>query len=136
MGARLTAAQSNFHQGGGLLHGVVYGFDMYDALVPILWAPVTVDNGQFKLVAYTGGSGTYELFVPAGSYNVTVVAPGYKASSAIVFVSSGSSSAINFYLYQSGVPVPEFPSGALSIILMVAFAGALLAKRAAARKAR
>lgn len=74
------------------------------------------------------------MFVPAGNYNVTVVEPGYKPYSNTVSVSPGSSSTINFYLEQSHVPVPEFPSGMISVIAVVALSASLLAMRRIRRK--
>ena len=74
------------------------------------------------------------MFVPAGSYNVTVVEPGYKSYSSAVAVAAGSGSTINFYLEQSHVPVPEFPSGMISIIAVIALSAALLAMRRTKRK--
>jgi hypothetical protein len=65
------------------------------------------------------------MVVPAGSYNVTVAPPGYKAYSNTVAVSDGSASTINFYLEQSHVPVPEFPTGMASTIAVVAITAAL-----------
>jgi hypothetical protein len=65
------------------------------------------------------------MVVPAGSYNVTVAPPGYKAYSNTVAVSDGSASTINFYLEQSHVPVPEFPTDVASIIAIVAITAAL-----------
>lgn len=126
--------QQTFLGGGGMIHGNVYGFDMYDQLTPIEWAPVTASNGQYNFVAYSGSMGSYEMFVPVGIYNVTVVTPGYKAHSMSIAVADGSSSAINFYLEQSGVPVPEFQPSAFAIVLFVALASVLLAKRATARR--
>jgi len=78
-----VSAQSRTEQafvgGGGMIRGTVYGFTMYDTLTPIEWAPVTAANGQYSFVAYTGSGGSYEMFVPVGVYNVTVLTPGYKA---------------------------------------------------------
>jgi hypothetical protein len=74
------------------------------------------------------------MFVPAGNYNVTVVEPGYKPYSSAVSVSPGSGSTINFYLEQSHVPVPEFPSGMISVIAIVALSVAVLAMRRTSRK--
>jgi len=122
--------------GGGMIRGTVYGFNMYDQLIPIAWAPVTAISGHYNFVAYTGGGGIYEMFVPVGVYNVTVVSPGYKANSMSVSVGDGSSSAVNFYLEQSGVPVPEFQPADFSIVLFVAVASVLLARRAVMRRRR
>lgn len=107
---------------------------MYDELVPLLWVSVTATSADYNFVAYTGANGTYEMFLPAGTYNLSVSAPGYKPYSGSISVSDGSSSAINVYLEQSGVPVPEFPAQAVSIVVVAALAAALLSKRATKRK--
>jgi hypothetical protein len=138
VGVMVVSAQSHpqptFVGGGGMIHGTVYGFNMWDEFVPIEWASVTAADGQYSFVAYSGAGGSYEMFVPAGTYNVTVAPPGYKAYSMSVTVSDGSSSAINFYLEQSGVPVPEFQPSAFAIVLFVALASVLLVKRATRRR--
>jgi len=139
VGVTVVSAQGRTEQapsqgGGGLLRGYVYGFNMWDEFITIPWAPVTATNGQLSFVAYTGEGGVYEMFLPVGDYNVTVVTPGYKPTSMDVSVSDGSASTINFYLEQSHLPVPEFPLGTLSIIMIVALTGALLAKRATKRR--
>jgi hypothetical protein len=137
-GMVVASAQTNpeqtFFGGGGLIRGNVYGFNMYDQLIPIEWAPVTAASGRYNFVAYTGAGGSYEMFVPVGLYNVTVVSPGYKAYSMSINVADGSASAINFYLEQSGVPVPEFQPATFSIVLFVALASVLIAKRATTRR--
>ena len=132
-GMFLVSAQSSPQQyvgdGGGMIRGQVLGFNMYNQLIPIAWAPVTASNGQYSFAASSGGDGNYEMFVPAGVYNVTVATPGYTAYSASVAVSDGSTSSINFYLEQSHVPVPEFPQGAFTVVLFAAMASVLLAQR-------
>jgi hypothetical protein len=118
-----------------MITGSVYGFDMYDELVPIAWAPVYASNARYTFTAYTGGGGYYEMFVPQGTYNVTVVQPGYVPYTSVAAVSAGSASTINFYLEESHVPVPEFPSGMVSAIAVLAFAAVLVAvKRSKRRK--
>lgn len=129
LGTRVAVAQSqptpSLGPGGGQITGQVLGFDMYDQLQPIEWATVTANNGQYRFVTYTGSGGYYQMYVPAGVYNVTVVEPGYTATSSTVAVSDGSSSAINFNLEESHVPVPEFPTGMTSTIAVVAITAAL-----------
>ena len=138
LGSKFAFAQSRSEQyyggGGGAITGYVLGFDMFNQLQPIAWATVTANNGHYSLVAYSGSAGYYYMYVPTGNYNVTVVEPGYKPFSSAVSVSPGSTSAINFDLEQSHVPVPEFPSGMISIIAVVALSSALLAMRRIRRK--
>ena len=128
--AQQQPQQSYGGDGGGMIYGAIYGFDMYDELQPIAWATINANNGQTTFTAYSGGGGSYEMYVPSGNYNVTVVEPGYLAYSNAVSVAPGSSSSINFYLEQSHVPVPEFPSGAvLTITMVLTLSAALLAMR-------
>ena len=134
---KFTLAQSRtdqYYGGGGAITGYVLGFDMFDQLQPIAWATVIANSGQYRLTAYSSSSGYYDMFVPAGNYNVTVVEPGYKPYSSAVTVSAVSGSTINFYLEQSHVPVPEFPSGLFSVIAVAALSAALLAIRRTRRK--
>jgi hypothetical protein len=74
------------------------------------------------------------MYVPQGLYNVTVVEPGYVTYSSVVAVSPGSASTINFYLEQSHIPVPEFPSGMVSAVTVLALAVVLIAARRAKRR--
>jgi Carboxypeptidase regulatory-like domain len=137
LGTKFAFAQSRtdqYYGGGGEITGYVLGFDMFDQLQPIAWATVTANSGNYRLLAYSGSAGYYDMFVPAGNYNVTVVEPGYKPSSSMVSVSPGSASTINFNLEQSHVPVPEFPSGMISVIAILALATALVAVRRSRRK--
>jgi len=122
-------AQQVFGAGGGEIVGSVYGFDMYDQLQPIAWASVYANNGRTTFVAYSDGGGYYDMFVPQGMYNLTVVEPGYVSYSTAVAVSPGSASTINIYLEESHVPVPEFPSGMVSAVAILALAAVLVAAR-------
>lgn len=138
-GSFVVFAQTSTQQqygGGGMIRGNVYGFDMYDQLQPIAWASVIASNAQYSFVASTSGGGYYEMYVPTGAYNVTVNPPGYAPYSSSVAVSDGSSSAINFYLEQSHVPVPEYPQGAFVLVLFVALASVLVVQRTMLRRRR
>lgn len=120
--------------GGGYIFGHVYGFDMWDQLVPLEWVTVTAANPNYQFEVSTGANGTFEMFVPAGTYNLTVDARGYKTYSLSVSVSDGSSSAATFYFEQSHVPIPEFPAQVLSLIVAMALAVTLLSRKATKRK--
>jgi hypothetical protein len=132
IGGKHAAAQTQPQPnvGGGLIAGNIYGFDMFDELQPVVWATVNANNGLTTFTSYSGGGGFYEMYVPSGLYNVTVVEPGYVTQAIAVSVANGSSSSINFYLEQSHVPVPEFPTElVLSVTLTVTLCAALLALR-------
>ena len=133
LGSRPTIAQAP-PWGGGYVQGWVYGFDMYDELVPLVWVNVTASNGDYRFVAATGANGSYEMFLPVGTYNLTVSAPGYKSYSRTIAVSNGSASTVDVYLYESGVPVPEFPAQAISLLMILGVAAALLTKKATKRR--
>jgi hypothetical protein len=128
------AATGQVMGGGGYIFGHVYGFDMWDELVPLEWVTVTAANTNYQFQVSTGANGTFEMFVPSGTYNLTVDAPGYKAYALSVSVSDGSSSAATFYLEQSHVPIPEFPTQALPMIVAIALAVMLLSRKSRKRK--
>jgi len=90
--------------------GKVYGFDMYGNLVALSWAKVTARGEGVESSAYTR-SGAYELWLPSGTYNVTVSHQGYFPKSMMLAVSSGSSTSIDFVLDPTGIPIPEFSDG-------------------------
>lgn len=116
--------------GGGMVAGNVYSMTMFDELEPLVWAQVTASAGQYNFTTSTGQDGGYSMFLPAGVYNVTVDAgSAYKAQSQSVNISNGGTSNVNFYLQQSHIPIPEFPTQALSLIMIAAFAAALIAQR-------
>jgi hypothetical protein len=116
--------------GWGVIYGWVYGFTWDDQLVPLVWVQVTASNPNFPLItASTGGNGVFELPVPVGTYNLTVSPLGYVARSSMVSVSDGSASTVSFYLEQSHVPIPEFPTQMVSTITVMALAVTLLARR-------
>jgi hypothetical protein len=115
--------------GGGMIFGHVYGFDMWDGLVPLVWVTVTATNQNYQFQASTGGQGTFEMYVPVGTYNLTVDAPGYSTYPLNVSVSDGGSSAATFYFEQSHVPIPEFPTQALTLIIAMVLAVTLLSRK-------
>jgi hypothetical protein len=125
-------------QGGGLIYGWVYGFTWDDQLVPLVWVQVTASNPSYPsyplITVSTGGNGVFELFVPVGTYNLTVSPPGYTAHSSMVSVSDGSSSTVSFYLEESHIPIPEFPTQVVSTIMVMALAVTLLTRRTTKRK--
>ena len=134
LGASIVSAHSQTSQyGGGYLHGWVYGFNYDNYLLPISWANITATDGLSTFHAASDVNGSYEMFIPVGYYNVTATEPGYVSYSTSVSVSGGSSSVINFYLYESHVPIPEFQSELFSVVLALSIIAVLLPKKSAAR---
>jgi hypothetical protein len=107
----------------------VYGFTYDNYLIPISWANVTASNGQWAFRAATSTNGGFEMFLPPGAYNLTASEPGYVSYSMVVSVSDGSSSSVNFYLYESHVPIPEFQPALLSVVIVLSLVTVTLAKK-------
>lgn len=117
--------------GGGHISGHIYGFDMYDQLRPIEWAQVSAAGSPYAqpFTTTSNHNGFYEMFLPAGEFNLTVSSPGYLSKSMMITVPNGSSQSLTFTLEQSKVPIPEFPSYAAPIALLLAMAGLAILKR-------
>ena len=128
------AFAQTFAQGGGAIYGTVYGFTWDDQIVPLAWVQVTASDAAAPrpnavFTTTTEGDGVFEMYVPVGTYNLTVSPPGYVAHSSMVSVSDGSSSTASFYLYESHIPIPEFPTQMVSMVMVMAVAVTLLARR-------
>jgi hypothetical protein len=132
LGSDKVAAQGTGIQGG------VYGKDYMGQYHQIGWANITVKGGNISVSpqAVFNAGGGYYVFVPPGSYMVTASVPGYKTQSVPVSVTWGSSTSVNFYLEQSGVPIPEFHEYATPLIasLSALLVMGLLRKRIALQK--
>ncbi len=115
--------------GGGRVTGYVYSYTMYDELIPIVWADIEAKSGSMRLVAYSGGNGFYEMYVPTGTWTLTVTEPGYKPQSMPVVISNGATLGINFYLERSQVPIPEYDQVIAPVILAFGLALAVLVSR-------
>ena len=105
---------------GGYVEGAVYWIDQYDNMRPMEWAQVTADNGESPpIVAYTT-NGSYVMWLPPGTYNITASSgPGfYPESAPSVVVSPGSSTSIDFTLKPTGKPIPELLPWAQPIIVL------------------
>ena len=101
--------------------GAVYWIDQYGDARPMAWAQVTADDGASpSLVAYTTTDGSYMMWLPQGTYNITASSgPGfYPESAPSVVVSPGSSTSIDFTLKPTGRPIPELLPWAQPIIVL------------------
>jgi hypothetical protein len=75
--------------------GIVLGPDLNDKALLLSWAIVDAEPGSFITFSLDG---SYQLWVPAGSYDVGVSLPGYATLTTKLEVSSGSDITANFWL--------------------------------------
>jgi hypothetical protein len=116
--------------GGGSLGGRVYGYNMYDEAIPLVWARVSAySNNVLVESASTGANGAYVIFLPLGHVNVTVEHPGFKPQARLVVISDGGSAQMNFYLERSEIPIPEFETHLLPLMLASLLATSLALTR-------
>jgi len=120
--------------GGGMLSGKVWGYNMYDEPIPLIWARVSAYQGGILVESVsTGDNGSYIMFLPSGLLNVTAEHPGFKTQTKIIAISEGGSTQMNFYLERSEIPISEFEAYLLPI---VAVALLVLTKAVTKRKRR
>jgi hypothetical protein len=120
------------HASMSMIRGTVYWYDMYGNLRPLPWAQVIADdNSGEPATASTTTDGTYMMWVAPGSYNLTVsVDPAYTPESKTVTVTEGGIATADFQLQPSGKPIPEYPSAAQPVMLLIAaLAAAVLIRR-------
>ncbi len=136
VGSNAASAQSRPTQyGGGYISGFVFGYNMWDELIPLGWAHIYVSNDMysFQYSSYTDGS--YGFYLPVGSFNLTVSEPGFQQQSRFLTVSDGSATnGFNFFLERSNLPVPEFPTEFFAVLMVIAIGGTLIARRSMKRK--
>jgi len=110
------------HASMSMIRGTVSWYDMYGNLRPLPWAQVVAEgeSGESTVVS-TSTDGTYVMWVDPGSYNLTVsLDPGYTPVSKTVTVSAGGAVTADFELQPSGKPIPEYPSVAQPVMLLIA----------------
>jgi len=140
--AGLSTASASSHvqpgqYGGGYLQGYVFGYNMWDELVPLGWADISASNELYTFSYSAYGDGSYGFYLPTGTFNVTVEEPGFISQSRMLTVSDGSATTgFNFFLERSNVPVPEFPTQLFAVLMVIAIGGTLLAKRTIRRNRR
>ena len=110
------------HASMSVIRGTVSWYDMYGNLRPLPWAQVVAEGESGEpTVASATTDGTYMMWVAPGSYNLTVsLDPGYAPVSKMVTVSEGGAATADFQLEASGKPIPEYPSVAQPVMLLIA----------------
>jgi hypothetical protein len=79
--------------------GIVLGPDLNDRALLLSWAVIDVEPGNFTTFSLDG---SYQLWVPAGSYNVGVSLPGYATLTSKLEVPSASDIVADFWLDNPG----------------------------------
>ena len=113
--------------GGGAIRGRVFG-----GRTPLIWAEVSAYvDGQLVSKVSTGNGGSYLMFLPVGSVNVTVECPGFVMQSRIVSISEGGTTSLDWYLRKSRLAIPEFSSYGMPalVVILIAFGQLLLRRR-------
>ncbi len=119
-----AAAQSpqDYVGPGGQITGYVIGVNGY----PVDWALVNATDGQHFYTAFSGMSGGYLMWVPVGSYNVSVHVAGFWANSATANVTNYSTVRLDFHLMTAPMPVPEFELTMAPVVLLLSLALAVM----------
>jgi hypothetical protein len=119
----------------GLVSGIAYGYTWCDDWRTTSWIQVLFSGAPGMLNYYTF-DGRYQAYLPAGVWKMDVIpwlagpkSPGYASQSMNVNVSEGTFSALNVYLEESGVPVPEFPTAIVVLASALAAALSILRRR-------
>jgi len=106
------------------INGTVRGLDMYDNLIPLSWATVTA-YGPI-LTATSSLDGSYEMWIPNGTYTLGVSYPGYQTQGVEIQVSMAWETPVDFNLTPTGNTTPELPTAELmSAVLLVAACASL-----------
>ncbi|MEM2943112.1 MAG: carboxypeptidase-like regulatory domain-containing protein [Candidatus Bathyarchaeia archaeon] len=115
--------------GGSMVVGTVYARNYMGDYRALGWANVTATDGHIVLRARTTSDGRYQLFLSTGSWELITSMPGYKPVSKVIAVPDGGTVTYDFYLEESGVPIPEFHEYAAPFITSICLLLAVLVLR-------
>ena len=118
--------------GGGVIRGRIWGYTWLDEATPLVWAKVSAYmDGQLVGEVSTGSNGSYVMYLPRGSINVTVEYAGFILQSKIVSISEGGTLSLDWYLEKSGLPIPELSLYNLLpvVAFLIAFCQLLVRRR-------
>jgi hypothetical protein len=89
------------------------------------WIETTATGAAASIKAWGPIDGYYYTYVSPDTYTVTAEGPGYESASRTVVTNwGGASDGQDFYLEESGVPLPELPAAGL-LALVSALAASL-----------
>src|SRR5208282_969884 len=117
----------------GFISGTALAFTWANDFRPLSWATVSVTGANGATWNYYTFDGQYGMYLPGGSYSLTIASPGIASQTLSVAVTGGESgTAGNVYMQQSNIPVPEF-SG-IAVIAFSALAASLYVLQRRRRK--
>jgi len=108
----------------GFVSGTALAFTWANDFRPLSWAVVSVTGASGSTWNYYTYDGEYQMYLPGGSYAMTISNPGIASQTLSISVTGGEfSTAGNVYMQQSNIPVPEFSS--LAVVAFSALAASL-----------
>jgi hypothetical protein len=94
------------------------------------WQTVTAQGAAASVKAWGPSDGYFFTYVQPETYTVSAEGPGYVgASRTIVATWGGASDGQDFYLEESGIPIPEFPAAGLLALVSALAASLYLLRR-------
>jgi|GEM_PF-925951 len=114
----------------GFISGTALAFTWANDFRPLSWATVSVTGASGATWNYYTSDGLYGLYLPGGSYSLTIASPGIASQTLSVAVTGGEvGTAGNVYMQQSNIPVPEFSGLAVVVLATLAASIYILRKR-------
>ena len=112
----------------GYVQGTVLGLNWDDGVRTVSWATIQIKSGSSTYYWYTW-DGWFDGYLDSGHYELTAIEwtdlnEGHQAYSFNLEVSPGQfSTSPDIILYESGIPIPEFP--AILPVLFLIFSSSL-----------
>jgi len=114
----------------GFISGTALAFTWANDFRPLSWATVSVTGAGGASWNYYTSDGQYGMYLPGGSYSLTIASPGIASQTVSIAVTSGEvGMAGNLYMQQSNIPVPEFRGLAVVVLASLAVSLYILRKR-------
>jgi hypothetical protein len=111
------------HASLSVIRGTIYWYYQYGNLHPFSWVQVTATSADGGVTTTSSTvDGTYVMYVAPGTYDVTASSePAFISQSKTVTVTPGGvAGGVDFQLESSGKPIPEYPSIAQPVLLLMA----------------
>jgi len=114
----------------GFISGNVLAFTWVNDFRPLSWASVSVEGASGTTWNYYTFDGLYGMYLPDGTYQLTISSPGISSQTLAVAVTGGEvGTAGDVYMQQSNIPVPEFSGIAILAFTALALAVYVLKRR-------